>query len=197
MQDKELCSDTGFRMQDFPHPASGNFNQSIIEFGATYCVPRNPQCNECIFNDSCYALKYGMVDKLPLKKQQQPLKPRYFHYLVIQVRGKKGMYFRKRTGNDILKGMYEFPVIETTKTINLPRLMNSPEWKQLFGTSQVKIISQSTQVSQLLSHQKINARFYTIEIEKTSERLGNFISPERIHELPVARIIEKYLAAGG
>ena len=196
--------DAGCRMQDIlhpeshiPHPTSGTFNQAIIEFGATYCTPRNPNCGECIFNESCYALKYGMVEKLPFKKQQQPLKPRYFHYLVIQARGKKGMYFRKRTENDIWKGLYEFPMIETTKTINLPRLMNSPEWKQLFGTSQVKMISQSTQVSHLLSHQKINARFYTIEIEKTSEKFGNFMSPDRIHELPVAKIIEKFLEVGG
>lgn len=175
------------------YPPSGVFNQAMIEFGARYCVPRNPQCDTCNFDTSCYALKYGMVEKLPLKKKQQPLKPRYFHYLVIQVRGKKGLYLRKRKGDDIWKGLYEFPLIETLKTINLPRLMNSPKWKQLFETSKVKVLSQSTQVSHLLSHQKIIARFYTLEVGKPSEKLGIFIHQNEINTLPVSRIIENYL----
>ena len=192
--------DAGCRMQDIlhpvshiPHPTSGTFNQAMIEFGATYCVPRNPQCNNCIFNDSCYALKFGMVEKLPLKKQQQPLKPRYFNYLVISVRGKKGLFFRKRTGNDIWKGLYEFPLIETSKTVNLQRLMNTPEWRQFFGASKVKVLGQSTQVSHLLSHLKITARFYTLEIEKPSEKFGTYILRSKFNDLPVHRIIEKYL----
>ncbi len=173
------------------HP--GLFNQAMIEFGATYCVPRNPNCRECIFNESCYALKYGMVDKLPLKKQQQALKSRYFHYLVISVRGKKGIYFRKRTENDIWKGLYEFPLIETSKPVTLPRLLNSIEWKQHFGKTPLKILSQTGSASHLLSHQKISATFYRLEIEKPSDKFGSLIHPKNIHELPVARIIEKYL----
>ncbi|MCX6284963.1 MAG: A/G-specific adenine glycosylase [Bacteroidetes bacterium] len=171
----------------------GKFNQAMIEFGATYCVPRNPECRECIFNESCIALKYGMVEKLPLKKQQQALKPRYFHYLVISVWGMKGVYFRKRTGNDIWKGLYEFPLIETSKPVTLPRLVNSIEWKKYFGKTPLKILSQTGSISHLLSHQKIIATFYSLEIEKPSEKFGSLIHPKNIHELPVARIIEKYL----
>ncbi|MCX6280754.1 MAG: A/G-specific adenine glycosylase [Bacteroidetes bacterium] len=186
-------SDVRCQMSDVRYPTSGDFNQAMIEFGATYCIPRNPNCQDCIFNESCYALKFGMVEKLPLKKQQQALKLRYFHYLVIQVRGKKGIYFRKRTGNDIWKGLYEFPLIETSKAVTLPRLINSIEWKQNFGKTPLKILSQTGSISHLLSHQKINATFYNIEIDKSSEKFGSLIHPKNIPELPVARIIEKYL----
>ncbi|MCX6286989.1 MAG: A/G-specific adenine glycosylase [Bacteroidetes bacterium] len=171
----------------------GTFNQAMIEFGATYCVPRNPNCQDCIFNASCYALQYGMVDSLPEKKQQQPLRPRYFHYLVIRVRGRKGLYFRKRTENDIWKGLYEFPLLETSKPVSLPRLMNSLEWKQYFGKTPVKILSQTGSINHLLSHQKIIATFYSMEIEQPSEKFGALIHPKNIHELPVARILEKYI----
>ena len=171
----------------------GNFNQSIIEFGALYCVPRNPNCPECVFADSCYALKYAMVEELPLKKQQQPLKPRYFHYLIVQVRGKKGFYFHKRTENDIWKGLYEFPLIETSKPATLERLINTPDWKKFFGMSRFKVRWQSTAKSHLLSHQKITAKFYDLEIEEPSEEFGILVPTEKINELPVPKIIEKQL----
>jgi A/G-specific adenine glycosylase len=171
----------------------GLFNQAMIEFGATYCLPRNPDCNKCIFTAGCYALKHGMVNELPLKKQQQALKTRYFHYLVIHVKGRQGIYFRKRTGNDIWKGLYEFPMLETSGPDSLQGLMNSPAWKQYFGKTPIKLLSQTAPANHLLSHQKITASFCSLEIEKPSAKCGMFIRPNKIHELPVARILEKYL----
>ena len=213
------CDDAGYKMQNFPHPTSriphqrealhpasrisakrviphptsGTFNQAMIEFGATCCKPRNPDCPKCIFNPTCYAYKHDMVGKLPLKKQPRQLKPRYFHYLAIRAKGKKGLYFRKREGNDIWKGLYEFPLIETSKAVTLPKLMNSPEWQKLFGKAEIKILDRTGPIHHLLSHQKIIANFYKLEIGKPSERFGNLIRPQKIHELPVARILEKYL----
>jgi len=200
---EELMSDVGCQTSDIPHPAScikhtpsGTFNQAMIEFGATYCVPRNPDCNNCIFKTSCYALKHGMVNKLPLKKQPPPLKPRYFNYLVIRIKEKNGLYFWKRSGNDIWKGLYEFPLIETSKPVSLPGLLNSPEWKQLFGKTRVKILSRTKAKSHLLSHQNIIVTFCSLEIEKPLKKLGNLIRPQKINELPVPKIIERYLGEG-
>ena len=196
----EHLDDAGYEMQVIPHPASriphhisGDFNQSMIDFGATYCVPRNPACDECIFASGCYALKHGMVNELPLKKQQQSLKTRYFHYLVIHVKGKQGVYFSKRTGNDIWKGLYEFPMLETPGPLSLQDLMNSPAWKQYFGKTPLKLLSQTASVNHLLSHQKIIASFCRLEIETPSAKFGMFVRKNKIHELPVARILEKYL----
>ena len=166
----------------------------MIEFGATYCVPRNPDCAGCIFGSGCFALHHGMVGDLPLKKKQQPLKPRYFNYLVIRVRGKKGLYFRKRSGNDIWKGLFDFPLIETSSPVKLKGLMNSTSWKQFFGKTGVSLLGKSGTINHQLSHQKIIARFYSLQLEKPSVKFGTLITQKKIHELPVARIIERYLA---
>jgi len=171
----------------------GLFNQAMIEFGATYCLPRNPDCSGCVFSTDCYARKHGMVNELPLKKRQQTLKTRYFHYLVIRVRGKKGIYFRKRSGQDIWKGLYEFPLLETNKETNLSDLMASQGWNQLFGKTQLRVISRTGIKNHLLSHQKIIAEFYSLEAERPSGKFGTLIHPDKIHELPVARILEKFL----
>src|SRR5690606_35061662 len=61
----------------------GTYNQAVMEFGAVHCKPRNPDCNICIFNSSCYALANNKVDKLPVKTSKTKIRNRYFNYLVF------------------------------------------------------------------------------------------------------------------
>ncbi|HRN43741.1 MAG TPA: A/G-specific adenine glycosylase, partial [Flavobacterium sp.] len=59
------------------------FNQAIMEFGALQCVPKSPNCNICIFNESCTALQKKKVDQLPVKSKKLKVRKRYFNYLVV------------------------------------------------------------------------------------------------------------------
>ncbi|MEY2629135.1 MAG: Adenine glycosylase, partial [Bacteroidota bacterium] len=60
------------------------FNQAIMEFGALQCVPKNPNCTNCIFSDSCAALQKKKVDQLPVKSKKIKVKTRFFTYLVFE-----------------------------------------------------------------------------------------------------------------
>jgi len=55
------------------HP--DDFNQGMMEFGATWCLPVNPKCSECIFRRSCaaFALKHRRYcpSKASVKKYEQ------------------------------------------------------------------------------------------------------------------------------
>ena len=46
------------------------FNQAIMEFGALQCVPKNPDCQNCIFSSSCGALQCKKVGLLPVKSKK-------------------------------------------------------------------------------------------------------------------------------
>jgi A/G-specific adenine glycosylase len=172
---------------------NGLFNQAMIEFGAMYCIPRNPGCQACIFNFTCYAYQNGIVTLLPRKKQPKELRTRYLNYLVMHIHGKNGIYFTKRTGNDIWKGLYEFPLIETSDAMSPGKLMKSGEWQQYFRLTPVTVRSATRSVTHLLSHQKINARFIDLVISGPYFGPGELIPHSDIHKLPVPRLIEKYL----
>ena len=45
-------------------------NQAIMEFGALVCTPKNPDCENCVFNNSCAALANKQVDLLPVKSKK-------------------------------------------------------------------------------------------------------------------------------
>ena len=89
----------------------GIFNQAAMDFGAMQCVPRNPNCDECPFQSSCYAYQNHLVDILPVKKKKSELKHRYFHYSVYL--SDNQTIIEKRTGSDIWRNMYQFPLRET------------------------------------------------------------------------------------
>ncbi len=43
----------------------GDWNQALMELGATVCTPRTPACPACPLRTSCRALALGLVDELP------------------------------------------------------------------------------------------------------------------------------------
>ena len=88
----------------------GAFNQAIMDFGATWCKPRQPRCAECPLAERCAALATGQVADLPVKSKKMERKERYFAYLVLRWQG--DTWLRKRTAKDIWQNLFEFPMLE-------------------------------------------------------------------------------------
>jgi A/G-specific adenine glycosylase len=93
---------------DLEQPAA--FNQAIMDFGATWCTPRQPQCGDCPMRSACKALQMGKVLELPFKSKKISKKERFFCYFLVQYQG--STFVRKREDRDIWKGLWEFPLRE-------------------------------------------------------------------------------------
>jgi A/G-specific adenine glycosylase len=53
------------------HP--GDWNQAMMELGATICTPRAPRCLLCPINEFCEARKLGLVDSIPEKRKKRAI----------------------------------------------------------------------------------------------------------------------------
>ncbi len=84
---------------------SARFNSAMMDFGATQCVPRNPDCGVCPLSASCVALAEGNVATYPVKKRQLQRKVRRFTYLYV--RTATHLVLRKRSARDVWQGLYE------------------------------------------------------------------------------------------
>jgi A/G-specific adenine glycosylase len=51
--------------------APGNWNQAMMELGATICTPRSPQCLLCPVAEFCKARKQGLTDAIPEKRNKR------------------------------------------------------------------------------------------------------------------------------
>jgi A/G-specific adenine glycosylase len=51
--------------------APSDWNQAMMELGATICTPKSPQCLLCPVSKFCRALKSGLVEQLPEKRKKR------------------------------------------------------------------------------------------------------------------------------
>jgi A/G-specific adenine glycosylase len=174
------------------HP--GDFNQAIMEFGALQCKPA-PNCNICPLKSVCVAFQQKTVTELPVKSGKQKQRTRYFYYFfLLSGRGKsRSVYLKKRTGTDIWKNLFDFPLIEKEKAVSYNKLIQSQEWNDLFSGKKVKLLKESKPYRHILSHQIIVAKFYQLEIASQSHMPYLKVASDGIGKYPVPRLVEKYL----
>ena len=87
------------------HP--GDFNEAMMELGATVCTPANPACNQCPLQKVCQAFKHNEQDILPEKQKQKAI-PHYTIVVGIVYKDDK-ILIDKRKQNALLGGLWEFP----------------------------------------------------------------------------------------
>ena len=179
-------------MQLMGNLPSHDFNQAIMEFGALQCKPLSPDCNQCPLQNSCFAFANNKVNMLPVKEKKAGVRSRYFNYLFIRKGGH--VYMRRRTGNDIWKNMYDFPLIETTKKISPKKILQHEEWKKYFNGKTCHISSTSNIIKHQLTHQTIFARFFVIDTTMELKQAGiRRLNKKNIQRLAVPRLIENFL----
>ncbi len=176
----------------------GTFNQAIMEFGARYCVPQNPACENCIFNSNCVAFQQQKVTELPVKIRAKPIKKRYFNYLVVLSENERTI-LQQRTGKGIWQQLYEFPLIETSEEINLAALQKLPQFKIFSEGMNIETISLFNEkpVIHKLSHQHLYTRFWIVEVSQESNNtvpiseIENYAVPVLIADF-VSEFFENY-----
>ena len=172
----------------------GKYNQAIMELGALQCAPTQPLCDSCPLQHLCVAKQLNMQSEFPVKSKKVKVRNRFFNY--FQIEYKSYTYLNKRTGKDIWKNMYEFPLIETEQDISLSDLLNSDSFKGLFGDAEITIRLSTKHSKHVLTHQHIYANFYIVEVEKSDIFLtDNFkkIKKDDISLYPISRLIHRYL----
>lgn len=171
----------------------GLHNQAIMEFGAIYCTPANPDCQNCPLLDFCEAKKLNLVQQLPVKQSKTKVTNRYFNYFFIQ--NGKSTYLQKRTKKDIWRNLYEFPLIETDGEMDFSSLVQTPEFKTLFENTDYQINKISKPFKHVLSHQIIYANFYNVSIVQENKRLQSFEKTKlsNLYLYPISRLTELFL----
>lgn len=88
--------------------APGDFNQAVMELGATVCTPRRPRCPSCPLQARCRALARGEPTAFPVKAARSPV-PHHQVALGL-VRDEQQRYLiARRPEEGMLGGLWEFP----------------------------------------------------------------------------------------
>lgn len=193
---KKLFAAVADELLDKKNPAL--YNQAIMDFGAIQCSPQSPNCMFCPLASGCSALAGGMVAKLPVKQHKTKTTNRYFNYIYVRM----GAYtlINKRTGNDIWKNLFEFPLIETPEAVSEEEFPALPEFRAMFAEGETPIIRLVCRdVKHVLSHRVIYANFYMVDLPENSQSFTSYqkIKADELEQYAVSRLvhafIEKYI----
>ena len=168
---------------------SGDYNQAIMDFGATCCTPQAPQCVSCPMKKFCTAYKRNLQEKLPVKMQKTKVSARYFHYIYVE-QG-KFTWLHKRGAGDVWQNLYEPPLIETP-TKKFSPLSNAQVGKW-FGTAAIASVGHT--VKHVLSHRIIYADIYKVVLPPSRKVPPEFIrvSVKALPKYAVSRLVQKLM----
>ncbi|MGG7034429.1 MAG: A/G-specific adenine glycosylase [Flavobacterium sp.] len=173
-----------------PNGEAAIFNQAIMEFGALQCVPQSPDCENCVMNTRCLALKMEKVASLPVKTKKTKVRNRYFNYLILEDEDSKTI-INQRTHKGIWHKLYEFPLIETELEENFNQLTPKIKAYPLIENKEFTIVEPNNE-SQIhkLSHQHLHIKFWKIKIKGTIE---NGINYSELKSFPFPIVIHNFI----
>jgi A/G-specific adenine glycosylase len=173
---------------DVKQPAT--FNQAIMEFGARLCKPKNPDCNNCPFNNTCVALEKAVITDLPVKIKSAKVSKKYFNFIVILSKDGKTV-LQQRLGSGIWQNLYQFPLIETDKDASFDSIdeqikLIAPLKEQFLELS----LYNEKSIVHKLSHQHLYTKFWIVSLDSN---LPEGIAFGKIKDFPVPILIGNFI----
>ncbi|MGD8426173.1 MAG: A/G-specific adenine glycosylase [Balneolaceae bacterium] len=169
-----------------PGNRPGDFNQAVMELGATICAPANPACEKCPLRDNCIAYKTAKTEEIPYKS---PSKKRPHHQIGVGIikNGNDEVLIALRPEDAMLGGLWEFPGGKQEGNEELADTVKR-ELKEELGV-EVSICKPFMKLDHAYSHFKITMHAYLCDLQKgtpepKSSQEVRWISIDKLDDYP-------------
>nr|WP_320114332.1 A/G-specific adenine glycosylase [uncultured Desulfuromonas sp.] len=149
-----------------PQQRCHDYAQAIMDFGATLCTPRQPQCDSCPMTTLCQGFQQGIQEQLPRKRQRKAVPLRQEVAVLVEHNGRFAV--RQRPLSGMLAGLWEFPS---------QSFEQAESERQLFAHAQVLLGNENPQPVQMLgvvrhvySHFRVDVTTYYVLADEIQAR---------------------------
>jgi len=187
----ELAGD--FVPKDYP----GQFNQSLMELGATICFPTTPKCSDCPLGRFCRAHLDGNPEALPVKSKSN--RKEKVSEVVLIIRHQNRWLLIDHNEEELYDGLWQFPWAwqkkgDRNRKSTIRRLAASVGADP--GNAEPVL-----EIKHAVTYRSITTQFYRLEIsKKLTPRNGvslRWVSPEDIGNEALPSYQKKALQALG
>ena len=93
-----------------PSGEASDFNQALMDLGATICTAQNPKCADCPLTEHCLAYKHGSQDDIPRRRAKGSL-PEVERAAAILIKD-GAVLLGRRPPDGLLADLWEFPAVD-------------------------------------------------------------------------------------
>jgi len=170
----------------------GDFNESMMELGATICLPRNPDCQHCPLNSFCEGHRKGSPEKYPFKSA--PATKKQLRHYVFLLENDKRLFIRQRPEKGLLARMWEFPYWEVDQ-LNLTEKQIEKFIKTQFGSENI-LLECGTEMNHIYSHIRLEYIPVWVIYNQNGKLLkGKWLAPEQLLHIALHGAHKKIIAA--
>jgi A/G-specific adenine glycosylase len=179
-----------------PRKRCGDFNQALMELGATLCSPRTPDCGACPLKRCCRAHLRCLTDRIPPAARPTRVLPA--RMVVAAIRRKQELLFVQRPTSGLWGGLWELPSEFVRDGESL-----APARKRLQATLPIRCrLSRSPvgTVTRRLTHRRIAFEVFAAAPTSRAAESGwqspphlrpwRWVRPEQLRTLGISRACE-------
>ena len=138
-----------------PADRPGDYNQALMELGATHCCPGTPRCDLCPWNELCDACLEGDADVLPVHEKKKP--PKQIDMAVCLLTDGQRIFTMPRTER-MLSGLSVFWLIEEeTRPEQVRELLSESGFH-------VRFVQEMGEAKHVFTHRVWNMRLMQFEL---------------------------------
>jgi len=173
-----------------PQNNTAQYNQAMMDMGATMCTRSKPKCFDCCLNESCLAYKNKSWQQYPNPKPKKA-KPTKLAYLVL-LKHNHTVYLEKRAPSGIWGGLWSLPEFETEEL--------AKQWLQTHCkiNNQEVIKTFSNELLHRFSHYNFMIHLIHFEANELTlcinDQQNQFLSQQQVSEVGLPTPIKSLLA---
>jgi A/G-specific adenine glycosylase len=168
--------------ENLPKGKAGDFNQALMDLGATICIPKNPRCLLCPLMEMCQARENGTQELRPVKKPKKVV-PQYVHAAGVVVKSGK-VLLAQRPSTGLLGGMWEFPNgrVEADPAKELTKALRTVyslkvQRKEAMGF-----------VQHAYTHFKVTVHAFRCELKSIPNKKMKWVALKKLSEMPMGKV---------
>ena len=164
----------------------GDFNQAVMELGATICTPSNPDCETCPLSAGCVANQQVKTEEIPYKSPAKKVPHRDIGVGIL-VNDKNEVLIALRPNDAMLGGLWEFPGGKKEEGESIKETVVR-ELKEELGV-EAKVTEPFMKLKHAYSHFKITLHAYICTLvegaptPKTSQEI-RWIAIDELDQVP-------------
>ena len=171
---KQKKRTTGHFSEITPEDRPGDFNQSLMELGATVCLPNGaPRCGSCPVQHLCLGYHHGHAEILPVRAAKKARRIEERTVLLARCGEEVGIRRRPKTG--LLAGLWELPSLEGRTGANeLRARLSARGW-------QVEKLLSLRGAKHVFTHVEWHMSGFEVTLAEKPEGL-TFVTPQALRE---------------